>query len=246
MTDKRPRNPRKIWALLTITWQPIPNLDPPADPFTVRHVIKLQDRGENTWHAYNADPPDIVTHAIDLAAESTATEAFADPPTDNYMPLETLAPAVEAPTDWAPYFVPEQPLPTAPRETTATIILSEQTPGLEVPPHVSTCPGVSGILGPHVLENRAQGVNARSRAITCARPGLGQQALNARFARGATFWSGMSDGDRAGWKAVAAQRAKPLSAYGFYLGFLLTLRYEAVSQLRASTGYALPLPPINP
>lgn len=246
MTDKRPRNPPSLWALLTIHWVPLPTIRPIPDSFTDTQKIKLVPRGNATWHAYSADPSTIVTHDIDLQTGTTASEAFADPPTDDYQPLETDFPALAPVNEWQPYRVAPLILPTAPNSTTCEISFSQKAPGLEVPDHVAACPGATGILGPNILENRKQGVNARSRPITCARPGLGQQQLNGRFARGAQYWAQMTPEQRGNWATVAKQRAPALTGYAYYLGFLLTLRSQVVQAMRRQTGLDLPLPPELP
>lgn len=243
MTAKRPRNPPKLWAQLAVTWIPLPNIDNPPPSFTAIYKLMLTPRGGTIWHAYTPDPPAIITHTIDLETGTTATEAFCDPPQDEYSPLETISPVSADVATWQPYAVYPVELPTGIGETTAEISFSEGNPGLQLPDHLSTCPGISGAMGPVVIENRAAGPNARTRSITCARPGMGQQALNQRFAAGAMFWGEMTPDQKRNWATVAKAQANALNGYAYYLGFLLTSRFEVVRQLRKRTGLDLPLPP---
>lgn len=243
MTDPRPRNPPKLWAELILTWRPRPGLPGDLPDLPARYVLPMTNRGGSNWHTYATEPPAVLTHVIDLTTGNTASEAFLDPPSDDYEPLETLTPGTQTVESWTPYKCPAFPLDTAPGSTSGTLAFSQDNPDRVLPPAVLAMPGITGILGPLVIENRQQGPNARTRALTCARPGLGQQALNARFATAAQFWQTMGQDNRTAWVIVATQKAPALTGYAFYLGFALTSRPGRVAQLESQYALTLLLPP---
>ena len=244
MTDPRPRNPPKLWAEILLTWRPRPGLPGDLHDLPARYILPMTNRGQTNWHAYDPNPPAVITHTIDLKTGQTASEAFIDPPTEEYEPLETLTPGAQPVESWTPYKVAALPLSTAPGSTAATIAFSQDNPDRTLPAPVLAMPGITGIFGPLVIENRAKGPNARTRALTCARPGIGQQALNSRFATGAMFWQSMPQDGRTAWVIVAKDKAPALTGYAFFLGFVLTNRPERVSQLERQYAVTLPLPPV--